>query len=234
MNKIIGSGLISRHMVNLNTHSDCLIIGAGVSNSNETSASEFQREAKLIESVISSNRSLRVVYFSTCSVGQSNQTPYTSHKLAMEEVISSLAHEWCIYRLPQVVGVVNNTTLVSYFVRSVLQRTLMKIQEGAYRYLIDIDDVVRVCESLLNSDKGLNSVQSIAPFYAAPVIEIVERISRLLEIDADYELVAPGESYCIDTRGVMAFIGGQDNIFAESYWCGVLDKYIPLFRNISC
>lgn len=234
MNKIIGSGLISRQMVNLNTHSDCLIIGAGVSNSSETSASEFQREATLIESMIGSHRSLRVVYFSTCSVGQSNHTPYTSHKLAMEEMISSLAHEWCIYRLPQVVGVVNNTTLVSYLVRSVLKRAPMRIQEGAYRYLIDVDDVVRVCESLLNSDEGLNSVQSIAPLYAAPVIEIVKRISRLLEIDANYELVAPGESYRIDTRGLMACVGGQDKIFTESYWCGVLDKYIPRLRNISC
>jgi len=234
MNKIIGGGLISKHMVNLNTDSDCLVIGAGVSNSNETRESEFQREAELIESVIKAHRSLRVVYFSTCSVGQSNKTPYVNHKLAMEDMVSSFANEWCIYRLPQVVGVVNNTTLISYFVRSILRRVPMTIQKGAYRYLIDINDVVRICEYLLNSNKGLNTIQSIAPLYAAPVIDIVERISGLLEIHADYELVTSGESYGIDSREIMECLCNDDKIFAESYWCGVLDKYVPLLRNISC
>ncbi|SFS28961.1 NAD-dependent epimerase/dehydratase family protein [Pseudomonas sp. NFACC42-2] len=234
MNKIIGSGLISKHMVNLSTDSDCLIIGAGVSNSNETRVSEFAREAELIESVITANNTLRVVYFSTCSVNQENRTPYINHKLAMENIVSSLASEWCVYRLPQVVGLVNNTTLISYFVRSVLHQVPMTVQANAYRYLIDIEDVVRVCGLLLNSDTGINTIQSISPSHATSVVTIVERISLLLGKRAEYELVKSGESYEVDLHALMQSIGCGDKIFAESYWCGVLDKYIPLLRNLSC
>lgn len=234
MNKIVGSGLISKRMVNLSTDSDCLIIGAGVSNSNETRVSEFAREAELIETVIAANSALRVVYFSTCSVNQENKTPYINHKLAMEDMVSSLASEWCIYRLPQVVGLVNNTTLISYFVRSVLKQVPMTIQKNAYRYLIDIDDVVRICGLLLSSGAGINTIQSISSSHATSVVKIVERISLLLGKRAEYELVESGESYQVELHTLRKSIGCADQIFAESYWCGVLDKYIPLLRNLSC
>jgi nucleoside-diphosphate-sugar epimerase len=234
MNKIVGSGLISKHMVNLNTYSDCLIIGAGVSNSSETRASEFKREAELIETVINASPALRVVYFSTCSVSQAYKTPYIDHKLAMEDIVSSLAGEWCIYRLPQVVGVVRNMTLISYFVRSVLHRVPMTIQANAYRYLIDIDDVVRVCGLLLSSEKGVNTIQSIAPSNPVSVVEIVKYICFQLGKPAEYKLDDSGESYEIELRTLIDSIGERDKIFAESYWCEVLDKYVPLLKSISC
>jgi len=231
MNRIIGSGLIGKSMVNLKTDAGCLIIGAGVSNSGETRASEFLREKELVESLLYKYRALRVVYFSTCSVNQSIKTPYVNHKIAMESMISSLAEEWCIYRLPQVVGLVNNTTLISYLVRAILDKSVLTLHVKARRRLIDIDDVVRVCELLLNSDKGINTVQNIAPSYSVSVVEIVEHIALILSTRPRYELLDSGESYDIDLQDIMGFIGREDTIFARSYWSEVLDKYVAQMRN---
>lgn len=233
MIKIIGNGLLARNMANLKAERDCLIIGAGVSNSSETRLAEFQREIDLVATEIQQNRELRIVYFSTCSVSQAVRTPYIDHKCAMEKMVSSLAAEWCIYRLPQVVGVVNNSTLISYIVRSMLQNLPLKVQLNAHRRLIDIDDVVRVCGRLLNENQGVNTVQDIAPGHAASVVQIVERIAFGLGKEPRYEGIDSGESYEIDIQPLVNFIGAEDIIFTEDYWRAVLDKYIPLLRSVS-
>lgn len=233
MNKIIGDGLLGKSMANLKTNRDCLIIGAGVSNSGEIRASEFQREMDLVSSAIEHNKELRVVYFSTSSVNQTTQTPYIKHKRVMEKVVASLAQEWSIYRLPQVVGVVNNTTLICHIVRSVLGGQTLKVQLNAGRRIICIEDVVRVCELLLNADQGVNTVQNIAPGYSVSVLKMVEYIARALDKEPKYEGVNMGESYYVDVQPLIGFIGGDDIIFTEDYWCGVLDKYVPLLRGIS-
>ena len=233
MIKIIGNGLLARNMANLKTERDCLIICAGVSNSSETRAAEFQREIELVTAAIEQHKELRVVYFSTCSVNQAVYTPYIDQKRAMEKRVSSLAAEWCIYRLPQVVGVVNNSTLISYIVRSILQNNTLKIQLNAGRRLIDIDDVVRVCGRLLNANQGVNTVQNIAPYHAASVVQIVERIAFGLGKEPQYEGIDAGESYEVDIRSLIDFMGAEDVIFTEDYWCRVLDKYIPLLKSAS-
>lgn len=233
MNKIIGSGLLSKSMSNLKTDRDCLIIGAGVSNSNETRVSEFEREMDLVASAIDQYSELRVVYFSTCSVSQGVRTAYIDHKCAMEAMVSSQAQEWCIYRLPQVVGVVNNTTLISYIVRSLIEQSALKIHLKAKRRLIDIEDVVRVCERLLNANQGVNTVQNIASRYSASVVQIVEYIAYLLGTEPRYQGLVAGESYDIDIEPLFDFIGEKDVIFNKNYWHDVLDKYVPLLRNVS-
>ena len=233
MIKVIGNGLLARNMANLKTERDCLIIGAGVSNSSETRITEFQREIDLVTAAIGQHRDLRVVYFSTCSVSQAVRTPYIAHKCAMEKMVSSLASESCIYRLPQVVGVVNNSTLISYIVSSILQNKTLQIQLNAQRRLIDIDDVVRVCGQLLSANQGVNTVQNIAPRHSASVVQIVERIALGLGKEPRYEGIDAGESYEIDIEPLVNFIGAEDVIFNEDYWCSVLDKYIPLLRSVS-
>ena len=233
MIKIIGNGLLARNMANLKAERDCLIIGAGVSNSSETRLAEFQREIDLVTTAIQQHSELRIVYFSTCSVSQAVRTPYIDHKCAMEKIVSSLAAEWCIYRLPQVVGVVNNSTLISYIVRSILQNITLKVQLNAQRRLIDIDDVVRVCGRLLNANQGVNTVQNIAPGHSASVVQIVERIAYGLGKEPRYDCVDAGESYEIDIQPLVGFIGTEDLIFTEDYWRAVLDKYIPLLRSVS-
>ena len=233
MIKIIGNGLLAKNMANLKTDRDCLIIGAGVSNSGETRQAEFQREIDLVSAAIQQHGERRVVYFSTCSVNQAVRTPYIDHKCAMEKLVSSQAPEWCIYRLPQVVGVVNNTTLISYIVRSVMQKNTLQVHLNAARRLIDIDDVVRVCGRLLNANQGVNTIQNIAPRYAAPVVQIVECIAHGLGEAPRFEGVDAGESYDIDIQPLIEFIGVEDVIFTENYWRGVLDKYVPLLRSVS-
>ena len=114
-----------------------------------------------------------------------------------------------------------------------MQNNTLKIQLNAGRRLIDIDDVVRVCGRLLNANQGVNTVQNIAPYHAASVVQIVERIAFGLGKEPQYEGIDAGESYEVDIRSLIDFMGAEDVIFTEDYWCRVLDKYIPLLKSAS-
>ena len=146
MNKIIGSGLISkaisRHVNNLNMES--VFFASGVSNSLEENLNEFNREEKLLNKTIANNVATMFVYFSTCSVYE-KCTPYTSHKIKMEELIKEKCDSYIIYRLPQVVGIGKNKhTLMNYLHKKIINEEKFDVINGAVRNIIDVDDVARI------------------------------------------------------------------------------------------
>ena len=65
---IIGNGLLAQAFSEYNNNDEILIFASGVSNSLEEKESEFDREAKLLKSVITNYPDKTMVYFSTCSV----------------------------------------------------------------------------------------------------------------------------------------------------------------------
>ena len=114
---VVGNGLIARSFCNAKFSSDTVVVASGVSNSGESRHSEFSRERRLILDTIAAHSDSTIVYFSTTSLLSKIQTPYVNHKIEMEQLVGSMAKSFYIFRLPQVVGLVRNNTLVSYFVQ---------------------------------------------------------------------------------------------------------------------
>ena len=229
--KVIGGGLLAKSFSGLGFSADCLILASGVSNSAEQRASEFRREFELVRNQIEDNPMLPVVYFSTCSVYQKKQTPYTRHKLEMEEYVSKHADSFYIYRLPQVVGVVKNLTLISYLVNAVLDGETVTVQKYAKRNLLDIKDVVRLSHYLIENKIGCNTIQNLASIAAVPIADILSEVSSILGVSARSNVVELGESYDISVDFIIEQFGKADPVLSDNYWTQVLRSYVSLLSK---
>jgi len=227
MATVIGSGMLARSFATTAFARNCLVLASGVSNSNEQEISEFKREADIVAAAIHAHPSSRVIYFSTCSILQQGQTPYIRHKLDMEALVAAAASSFHIYRLPQVVGVTRNLTLVSYLVESLLQRRCVTVQGRARRNLVDVDDVSRLIRYLVDYDIGRNSIQNLAAAYSTHVGDVLGAIAELLDIDPIFDVADTGQGYDISTDFVRKHFGSDDALMKPDYWQSVLRKHVP-------
>ncbi len=78
---IVGNGDIASVLVD---REDVCFFASGVSNSQETRESEYKREEELL---LTQNKDLRLVYFSSLAVFLNPDTRYAKHKRHMEELI---------------------------------------------------------------------------------------------------------------------------------------------------
>lgn len=229
--KVIGSGLIARSINKALFPENTLIIASGVSNSKETRVSEFRREEDLIRREVSNFPDSRVIYFSTCSISSGENSAYIQHKMSMEHLVRQISKNYWIFRLPQVVGAVNNATLVSYLFNSIKKSNTIVIQSFAKRNLIDIDDALRVASIHVLQLPDCGSTVNIASSQSVPVIEIVDEISMLLGISPIIELQQKGYSQDIDISSLRDLLSTDDPIFQTDYWKKVLLKYSAFYKT---
>ncbi len=223
---VIGSGMLAKAFLAANLDNDNLLFFcSGVSNSGTSSAGEFERERALLLDTLARYSESKIIYFSSCAAG-AIESPYYRHKKAMEVLVESNAQRYLIVRLPQVVGVTNNTTLVSFIAGNIRNRTPITVFKGARRNLIDIDDVVRLTLYLVNLDNMLINVTNANML---PVEEIVRIISGILSAEPVI-LAGPaaGEELGYDGDALKELIGAADPIYSSDYNQAVLAKYIPL------
>jgi hypothetical protein len=125
---IIGDGDIASA---IKDRDDILFFASGVSNSRETSKEEFDREMDLLRA---QGNHHHIVYFSTLSVFYQD-TPYTQHKLRMENLVKSVAHIYTIMRLGNITWGKNPNTLINY-----LRAHPDADIRDEYRYICERDD----------------------------------------------------------------------------------------------
>lgn len=149
---IIGNGTIANSFTNLD-HSSLCVFASGVSNSLETSVSQFDKEFNLLKNVLQQYPFLKLIYFSTTSIDtKTNKTPYTHHKIKIEKYIEKNAKDYLILRLPNVVSKPkNNTQLINYLYTSLINNIPIKIDPNYKRYLIDVEDIPKIIQLLITN-----------------------------------------------------------------------------------
>lgn len=225
----VGSGLIANNFQNVQFEKKVVIFASGVSNSLETSVAEFQREKVLLTHTIDNYRGHHIVYFSSCSANTSISSPYVKHKQNMENVVLSSESSFNVFRLPQLVGRVKNSTLISYLVNTILDGKSFNVQSLATRNLLDIVDLVRVVKTLINHNLGLNSIQNIASLKSVPVLDIVSEISKILQLSPKFDLVPDGYCQNIDIEFLQKTLNLQDVLLKDDYWVHVLRRYVSVY-----
>lgn len=230
-NFVVGNGLIANHLGCVDFGRPVLVLASGVSDSQERRAEAFQREKRVVDQSIKQRPDLHVLYFSTCSIESGIDTPYIAHKLEMEGVIRSVASSCHIFRLPQIVGLVHNRTLVSYFVESIMHGQVLKMHTRATRNLLDVRDMARVAELLVRLDAGADVPLNIASATEVPVIAIVTEIARLLDRPASIEMIDAGYSQQIDISFLRKILPFDESLFLPGYWSKVLQYYVPLIAG---
>lgn len=125
---IVGHGDIASVLTD---REDRLFFASGVSNSQETRKSEYEREKKLL---LSQDKYRHIVYFSSLSVFYTD-TLYAQHKLRMEKLIKENFKHYTIIRIGNIDWGTNPNTLINYL-RAHPEAEIRDV----YRYVIDKEE----------------------------------------------------------------------------------------------
>ena len=224
---LIGSGMLAKVFSAYSEREDVVILAAGVSNSMEIQPEAFEREINLVKKIICSIGDRQLVYFSTCSVYDSAvaKTPYVRHKLNIEKMISEMASNYSLFRLPQVVGKsANSKTLISFLHNRIINNQPIDVWTGAYRYIIDVDDIASIVSFAIDNKFFLNSTINVAsnPVLVIKLIEILEGITGK---KANCSLCKKGGFYRIDTTSIKPILEELGIEFGPTYALSTLSKY---------
>lgn len=128
---IIGHGDIAGVIKDM---ADKLYFASGVSNSQETRESEYQRE---IELLLSQDRNLHIVYIGSLAIFYSD-TRYTQHKKLMESFVKQFEH-YAIVRIGNITWGKNPHTIINYL-RSQNELGLPLKIRNEYRYVVEKEE----------------------------------------------------------------------------------------------
>lgn len=226
---IVGIGLIANNFrLNYAQYHNVCIHAAGVSNSHCNDAHEFERERQCLNESLQKSKSLDCfVYFSTCSVydPELQKTSYVQHKLEMEKLVASHSR-YLILRLPHVAGRSFNThTLLNFLHARISQSELFQLWAGAYRNIIDVDDVARLTASLIQNVFARNMIVNMAAPSSYSILDIVKSLELTLGKSAIYELINSESKYEIDISKLKNLIGECWLNFDDNYLENVINKY---------
>ena len=228
-NAIVGSGLIARAFAaqRCALNSTC-VYAAGVSNSSCGDASEFARErTRLSAALAATPAAMRFVYFSTCSIDDpwSSGSPYIAHKVAMEALVREHDNH-LIVRLPQVAGKTPNPhTLLNYLHARICRSERFELWRGAYRNIIDVDDVAAIVAELIRHEDPRAQTIAVANPRNCSIGEIVAAFERVTCRKAVYDEVDRGGEFIIGTDRVAGAIQRCGIDFGDGYLLETLAKY---------
>ncbi|MEU4532827.1 SDR family oxidoreductase [Micromonospora ureilytica] len=237
---IIGNGFIARHLEPLrHRHHGVTVLAAGVPRQG-LPPSELAREADLVRATSdrARQRGSLLVFFSTASMygtpgcrGTEDEpiepsTRYGAHKLDLERVVRESGAAHLILRLAYVLGPHGpDFRLLPALIRQ-LRAGRIRIEQGARRDMVYVDDYVRVFDALL--DTGVrDQVVNLASGDCVEVGRIVDHLEAKLDIRAERDIVSGSVSHCPSVaklNGLLPHLTAAT--FGEGYHRTAIDRYL--------
>jgi dTDP-4-dehydrorhamnose reductase len=115
-----------------------------------------------------------LIYFSSISVHTTN-TPYTRHKIIVEEIIKKKSKNYFIFRISQVVGFGGNQNNFFNFMKNKIQHMEEIEVFNTIKSLVDIDDLYSIVTNIITKNEP-NQVLDFAGIEFLPVLEIVQHM----------------------------------------------------------
>jgi nucleoside-diphosphate-sugar epimerase len=224
---IIGSGFLAQAFLEFNKDDKVIIYSSGVSNSTETRSSEYLRESKLLTETIQSFPDKKIIYFSTISLFDPSLTEslYIKHKAGMELILKNRHKNYLILRLPNIVGYSDNpNTLTNYLFHQIKNGISFVLYNKAYRYLMDIDEVVKLCSYLIRNQvhSSLFNISHNAPI---SLIDLVDQFEKILDKKAIYTIQEKGAFYSVPEEITTLPLNDMGIVFTKNYYAGLIQKY---------
>ena len=144
---------------------------------------------------------------------------YYNHKLNMEELIKSQTNDYYIFRLPQLFGSFKkHKTLINFFYYSIINDKPFNVFDGAYRYVIEVEDIQILVKKFLELiEPGI--LVDIANPYRYKVEDIVKIFECLLMKKADYKIVKKTDQYHLNLDSLTEFIEqNQINVVFDPHY----------------
>lgn len=238
--EIIGNGFIARSLQPLtDKYPDAVILAAGVSHPENTEP-QYRRETALVEATI--DRCLReertLVFFSTAGIygGPGCQgvedapahppTRYGQHKLGLEELLRESGVGHLALRLGYVLGKeAPEHRLIPSMIRRI-RSGHVHLYRGAYRDLIDIDDMVAIVQALLEAEVR-DEVINVASGSCVPIDLIIDHLERRLGHTAERHYVDHDSVHCLSSEKLRSFAPVTADLgFGKDYYKRVIDRYL--------
>lgn len=225
---IIGKGLLAQAFArDWQEDPSVAILAAGVSNSAETDPQEFAREHRLLQHTLANSAHARIVYFSSCAVGNPLDvpTPYIAHKARMEALILADPRGQ-VFRLPQVVGSGGNpNTLVNFLRARIESGEHFQVWAHAERNLIDIDDVARIATHVLQHAQDYPRMMALADLRSSNMLTIVRQLEQTMGRKGNYVVLEKGALFPIDTDDCQRAASRCGVALGSGYLEALLAKY---------
>jgi len=172
---IIGNGMIANNLSKID-NDDVLFFASGVSNSLCNDENEFEREKKLLLDYINTDKKL--IYFSSVNDYIINKK-YLEHKLIIEKIITDNKNNFIIFKIPQLIGNGGNkNNFINFLYNNIINGIEFKLIDTK-RSLLDIDDLVNICNYLLEINyTGYFVINYIELLEVTDIIKIIEEITN--------------------------------------------------------
>ena len=233
---IIGNGMLATAFSYYKDNEQVVIFASGVSNSREVRDSEFNREYELLKNIILLNKDKILVYFSTISMydPNSNNSPYVMHKIRMENYISSSCNKYHIFRISQIIGRANNSTLINFLLDHIANSKNFELWAGMTRNLIALDDVVKIVKHLIDNKIHLNQIVNLANPSNILVLDLVKILETALGKKAIYHLNNTGLPMInIDISLISSYFCDLGISFNDNYYLNAALKLLNQPRKLS-
>ena len=205
-----------------------VIFASGVSNSKNRIAATYDREIQLLKRTIEAQKGKIIVYFSTCSLydPEEERSPYVAHKKRVEDIIQSNCKRFHIFRVSNLVGSSGNpNTVLNFFVYHIRNQINFDLWTNASRNLLDIDDMYKIVDGILQRGSHANDVINIANPSSYKVTEIVAAIEERWKVQANYIPIPKGSTFNIDISAISEIIKELEIPFTPNYLRNLLEKY---------
>jgi nucleoside-diphosphate-sugar epimerase len=244
--EIVGRGFIAGNLTAVaDRHPTATVVAAGVSSTHVDTGEEFRRELDLVRET--AERCARdgraVVFLSTASSAMYGSTetpvdedsavrpgsPYGRHKLDLEHAVAESGARWMVLRLSHVVGRAQRPHQLLPAIVHQARTGLVRVYRGAHRDLVDVADVVRAIDGLLEQG-AFGEVVNVASGVPHPVEAIVHGIERRLDLTPRHELVdTVPASTRVSIEKLLALVPSLRSMTDAAYLDGVLDRYVPSY-----
>jgi len=225
---VIGNGMIGTRFGSYQKDDRFVIFASGVSNSKTRFDAAYKREINLLKETIDTNKQKILVYFSTCSLydPEEKNSPYIIHKKQVEDIIQSQCNQFYIFRVSNLVGKSNNpNTVLNFFVYHIRNQINFDLWSNAWRNLLDIDDMYKIVDHILENRTDTNETLNIANPESYNVTDIVTAIEEVWQKPANYVPIDKGSAFQIDISSISPIIHTLNIQFGKDYLVNLLKKY---------
>lgn len=230
---IIGNGLIANRFIEY-AHNDKFLIFASSHSNSKLPNSEYDIEVNNVEKALKENPNLFFVFFSTTSIYDSEeaQSSYVISRLKTEDKIKKNAKNYLIIRVPQLVGQVDDDTLINFLINKISNNEKFDLWNSAARNILDIDDLFFITDKILREKLFSNQIINISNPENVKVSDLVGTLETFLGKKANYKLVSKGNNYTIEIDQIRPIILDLGLRFGDDYLERTISKYYNYRKGI--
>jgi nucleoside-diphosphate-sugar epimerase len=225
---VVGNGLIAKKFKDYAELEDVVIFASGVSNSKDVPAEEYIREIKLLQSTMDACPNSLLVYFSTCSIfdPEESQSAYILHKKNIESIITKKQKRYNIFRISNLAGRTNNQfTILNFLIHNITNHIHFNIWQNAVRNIIDVDDMYKIVHFIISNKLLPNSITNIANPFNYLVTDIAANIENIFNTKGNYSKIVKGTAFTIDVGPIKDILTQTAINFKGDYLKNTIIKY---------